>query len=43
MTDVTEGTAAPDFSLPTAEGPVTLADFAGAAMERCRWEDHKRI
>ena len=27
MTDVTEGAAAPDFILETADGPVKLADF----------------
>ena len=32
MTDVTEGAAAPDFSLETPEGPVKLADFAGKTL-----------
>ena len=32
MTDVIEGTLAPDFSLETADGPVSLADFAGKTL-----------
>jgi peroxiredoxin Q/BCP len=32
MTDVTEGAAAPDFSLETPDGPVKLADFAGKTL-----------
>ncbi len=28
MTDITEGTAAPGFTMETPEGPVSLADFA---------------
>lgn len=30
--DVTEGAKAPDFELETADGPVTLADFAGKTL-----------
>lgn len=32
MTDVTEGAAAPDFELETADGPVKLADFKGKTL-----------
>lgn len=32
MTDVTEGAAAPDFELQTADGPVRLADFKGKTL-----------
>jgi peroxiredoxin Q/BCP len=32
MTDVTEGSKAPDFKLETPDGPVTLADFAGKTL-----------
>lgn len=32
MTTVTEGAAAPDFQLQGADGPVTLADFAGKPL-----------
>ena len=32
MTDVIEGAPAPDFSLETPDGPVSLADFAGKAL-----------
>ena len=32
MTDVTEGSAAPDFELASADGPVRLADFKGKAV-----------
>ena len=32
MTDVIEGTAAPDFTLQTADGSVSLADFDGKAL-----------
>lgn len=32
MTDVTEGAAAPDFDLETADGRVSLADFAGKTV-----------
>ena len=32
MTTITEGAAAPDFSLETPDGPVRLADFAGKTV-----------
>ncbi|MEW5687728.1 MAG: peroxiredoxin [Pseudomonadota bacterium] len=32
MTDITEGAAAPDFDLETADGRVKLADFAGKTL-----------
>lgn len=32
MTTVTEGAPAPDFTLETADGPVSLADFAGKTL-----------
>ncbi len=32
MSEVTEGAAAPDFELETAEGPVRLADFKGKTL-----------
>lgn len=32
MTDVTEGAAAPDFDLETADGRVKLADYAGKTL-----------
>ena len=32
MTNVTEGAAAPDFTLETADGPVKLADFKGKTL-----------
>ncbi|WP_293676664.1 peroxiredoxin [uncultured Phenylobacterium sp.] len=32
MTAVTEGAPAPDFSLETADGPVSLADFKGKSV-----------
>ena len=32
MTDETEGAAAPDFSLDTLSGPVSLADFTGRTL-----------
>jgi peroxiredoxin Q/BCP len=32
MTEITEGAAAPDFEVETAEGPVRLADFAGKTL-----------
>ena len=32
MTDVTEGSTAPDFELAGADGPVRLADFKGKAV-----------
>lgn len=32
MTDATEGSAAPDFELAGADGPVRLADFKGQAV-----------
>jgi Peroxiredoxin len=32
MADVTEGAAAPDFELETADGPVHLSDFAGKTL-----------
>ncbi len=32
MTDLTEGTLAPDFQLAGATGPLTLADFKGKAL-----------
>lgn len=32
MTQISEGAAAPDFKLDTADGPVSLADFAGKTL-----------
>ena len=32
MTEIVEGAPAPDFNLPTANGPVRLADFAGKGV-----------
>lgn len=32
MTDVLEGAAAPDFNIETADGPVSLAHFAGKTL-----------
>lgn len=32
MAEIAEGSKAPDFSLETAEGPVTLGDFAGRTL-----------
>ncbi|HSV04811.1 MAG TPA: peroxiredoxin [Phenylobacterium sp.] len=32
MSEITEGTNAPDFHLETPEGPVKLADFAGRTL-----------
>jgi peroxiredoxin Q/BCP len=32
MTDLSEGAAAPDFELESAEGPIRLADFTGKTL-----------
>ena len=32
MTEIAEGAAAPDFTMETPDGPVSLADFAGKAL-----------
>lgn len=32
MTQIAEGAAAPDFTLETADGPVSLGDFAGKTL-----------
>ena len=32
MTEIVEGAAAPDFTMETSEGPISLADFAGKAL-----------
>jgi peroxiredoxin Q/BCP len=32
MTEIAEGSKAPDFEMETPEGPVTLADFAGKTL-----------
>lgn len=32
MSEIAEGAAAPDFTLETANGPVSLADFAGKTL-----------
>ena len=32
MTEIVEGTPAPDFTLQTADGPVSLADFAAQTL-----------
>ncbi len=32
MTEIAEGAAAPDFTLETPDGPVSLADFAGKGV-----------
>ena len=32
MTEIVEGAAAPDFTMETSEGPISLADFAGKSL-----------